>query len=74
MALPVLSGRDVIKALSKAGFNAVRQRWSHVIMVKEGAQPPIRITVPLHKAVKKGTLKAIISQSGLSTKEFLGLL
>jgi predicted RNA binding protein YcfA (HicA-like mRNA interferase family) len=74
MALPVLSGRDVIKALSKAGFNAVRQRGSHVIMVKEGAHPPIRITVPLHKTVKKGTLRAIISQSGLSPKEFLGLL
>jgi len=29
--LPRLSGKDVIKVLSKAGFLAVRQKGSHVI-------------------------------------------
>ena len=34
----------------------------------------IRITVPLHDPVKKGTLRAIISQSGLSVEEFIRLM
>ncbi|MDI6807325.1 MAG: type II toxin-antitoxin system HicA family toxin [Candidatus Aenigmarchaeota archaeon] len=32
--LPVLSGKKVIKALSKVGFQVVRQKGSHVILIK----------------------------------------
>ena len=73
MALPVVSGRDIIKALSKAGFKSVRQRGSHVIMIRMVDDAAIRITVPLHDPVKKGTLRAIISP-GLSVEEFIRLL
>ncbi len=33
MRLPNLSGKEVIKALSKEGFTAVRQKGSHVILI-----------------------------------------
>jgi len=36
--LPVLSGHEVIKALSKVGFISVRQKGSHAILVKENKE------------------------------------
>jgi predicted RNA binding protein YcfA (HicA-like mRNA interferase family) len=49
----------------------VRQKGSHRIYVKGN----IGITIPYHnKDLKKGTLRAIIKQSGLSVEEFLKLL
>ena len=53
--LPVLSGKEVIKALSKAGYQPMRQRGDHVILVKfiEGRKKAV--VVPYHKEVDKGT-------------------
>jgi len=69
--LPVLKPQEVIKVLKKAGFSFIRQKGSHRIYVKES----IGITVPFHnKDLKKGTLRHIIKQSGLSVEGFLKLL
>jgi predicted RNA binding protein YcfA (HicA-like mRNA interferase family) len=70
MKLPVVSGYDVIKALTKIGFEIKRRKGSHVVLQKEF----IVLTVPLHKTLKKGTLRAIIRQAGLTVEEFLELL
>ncbi len=72
--LPRLSGKDVIKALSKLGFISVRQRGSHVIMVKEVMESKVALVVPLHKEIDKGTLLEIIRQAQLKRDEFLKLL
>ena len=32
--LPVLSGLEVVKILSKAGWDIARQRGSHIVMIK----------------------------------------
>ena len=72
--LPVLSGREVIKALSKVGFIQQRQKGSHVILIKEGAEGKRGVVVPNHKDVDKGTLINIIRQAGLKRDEFLDLL
>lgn len=72
--LPVLSGHDVIKALSKNGFVSVRQKDSHVILVKENKEGKKITVVPLHKEIDKGTLLEIIRQAGLKREEFLALL
>ncbi|MBI3051853.1 type II toxin-antitoxin system HicA family toxin [Candidatus Woesearchaeota archaeon] len=74
MKLPRLSGPEVIKALSKAGFKAARQRGSHIILVKEIEGGRKAVVVPNHKEIDKGTLLEIIRQSGLTRTEFLGLL
>lgn len=34
--LPRLNGRDVVKAFTRAGWQMVRQRGSHMILVKNG--------------------------------------
>ena len=68
--LPLLSWRDVIKALTRAGFRVVRQKGSHLILVKDERIVP----VPKHKAIKRGLLQAIIVEAGLTREEFLQLL
>ncbi len=74
MKLPRLSGREVIKTLSKLGFRIARQKGSHIILVKESAKGKIGVVVPNHKEIDKGTLLEIIRQAGLTKDEFLELL
>ncbi|MGB9717824.1 MAG: type II toxin-antitoxin system HicA family toxin [Thermoproteota archaeon] len=69
--LPVVSGRDVIRALSKLGFYPVRQRGSHVFLRHEDGR---RTVVPLHEEINKTTLMDILNQIGLTKEEFLKLL
>ena len=72
--LPRLSGKEVIKALSKAGFQTARQKGSHVILVKRTEQGKKAVVVPNHKEIDIGTLIEIIRQAGLKREEFLELL
>jgi predicted RNA binding protein YcfA (HicA-like mRNA interferase family) len=46
-----------------------RHKGSHMILV--GTDPPCRVVVPAHKNVRVGTLRAIISQAGLTVEAFL---
>ncbi len=71
--LPLLSGKEVIKALSKIGYEIDHQKGSHIIL--RNVEPPYRrLTVPNHPEIAKGTLRAIIRQAGLTLEEFLKLL
>jgi len=70
--LPVVSGADCIKALEKVGFVVHRQRGSHITMVRR--TPPAQTTIPNHKELDRGTLRAVIRQAGLSVDEFVALL
>jgi len=72
--LPRISGKELIKILSKQGFKLIRQKGSHVIMIKETSERKITTVVPLHKEIDKGTLLEIIRQCGMKRDEFLSLL
>mgnify|MGYP001568945457 CR=1 FL=1 len=74
MKLPILSGRDVIKILSKQGFTVARQKGSHIILVKESREGKKGVVVPNHKEIDKGTLLEIIRQSGMTKEDFLRLI
>ena len=50
----------------------VRQAGSHVIMIRENYE--VTLSIPMHKAVKRGTLRGIIKDAGLSVEEFVRLL
>ncbi len=65
-----LKPKRVIKALEKAGFVVDHITGSHYILLKNN----LRTSVPFHKTVKTGTLKAILNQAGLSVEEFTELL
>ncbi len=71
--LPRVSGREVVKALRKIGYEHDRQRGSHIVL-RQTSEPHRRIVVPDHAEVAKGTLRAIIRQVGLTVDEFKSLL
>lgn len=69
--LPVLKPKEAVKVLIKVGFVKKRQTGSHLILAKGGKIIPI----PIHpKDLKKGVVRSIIKQSGLTIKEFTELL
>ncbi|MFA5263347.1 MAG: type II toxin-antitoxin system HicA family toxin [Opitutaceae bacterium] len=69
--LPNLSGRQAARAFQRDGWELARQRGSHMILVKENSIATL--SVPDHKEVAKGTLRALIRASGLSVDEFIVL-
>ena len=71
--LPRISGQKVVAALSKAGYDRDRQKGSHIVL-RQVAPPHRRVVVPDHDEVAKGTLRAIIKQTGLTVEEFKELL
>ena len=70
--LPVLSGKECVKALGKAGFAPVRQKGSHVILQRE--EPFCMVVVPNHAELDRGTVRSILRQAELTVDEFVGLL
>ncbi len=71
-SLPVLSGREVVRAFCNGDWRMARQRGSHMILIKEGN--PATLSIPDHKEVAKGTLRGLIRASGLTVDDFLELL
>lgn len=72
--LPVVSGQEVIKALSKAGFKVEGQRGSHVKMKKHAGNHVIVTIVPLHRVLDVGTLIGIMKQAEISREQLFELL
>lgn len=68
-ALPLLRPRDVILAFERLGWQVARQRSSHIIMTKHGAQATL--SIPDHEQVARGTLRALIAKAGLTVEGFL---
>ena len=69
--LPRLSGRSVVKAFSRDGWELVRQKGSHMVLVKEGSWATL--SVPDHREVAPGTLRSLIRASGLTVEAFVAL-
>ncbi|MGH8020493.1 MAG: type II toxin-antitoxin system HicA family toxin [Opitutaceae bacterium] len=69
--LPRLSGRAVVKAFGRDGWQLVRQKGSHMILVKDGSWATL--SVPDHREIAPGTLRSLIRASGLTVDEFLAL-
>ena len=70
--LPVVSGEQLIGALSKLGWVVVRQRGSHVRL--KHAERTLALVVPLHRELKRGTLAGILRDAGVDRNEFRRLL
>ncbi|MBI5122772.1 type II toxin-antitoxin system HicA family toxin [Candidatus Roizmanbacteria bacterium] len=70
--LPPMPYRVVIKKLRKLGFAFRRATGgSHEVWWSEEKRKTC--IVPHHKEVKSGTLKSIITQGGITEKEFLNV-
>jgi predicted RNA binding protein YcfA (HicA-like mRNA interferase family) len=67
-----ISGKDAVKAFQKAGWVVIGQVGSHVVMSKPGIR--VNLSVPQHRELSVGTLRALIRHAGMTVEEFLALL
>ena len=73
MKLPVVSGADAVRTFRKIGYELDDRHGSHILLRR--AEPPHRrLSVPNHKELAKGTLRALIREAGLTVEEFARLL
>ncbi len=72
--LPVVNGREIVKALKRAGFEKLRQRGSHVTLIRREDQRVVVVPVHGGRDVLPQTLRGILKQAGLTPDEFRQLL
>ncbi|MFZ1812305.1 MAG: type II toxin-antitoxin system HicA family toxin [Candidatus Saccharimonadales bacterium] len=66
-----ISGKRAVKILEENGFAVSRQRGSHVVLVKYDGKTKITTVVPLHKELKRGTIRSIAKLAQMSPTNFL---
>jgi predicted RNA binding protein YcfA (HicA-like mRNA interferase family) len=69
--LPSISGDDFVKAMRKIGYDWDHTEGSHMILLHSSRG---RLSVPRHKELGRGLLRALIRDAGLTREEFLTLL
>ncbi len=71
--LPVISGKEAVRAFEKDGWKIVRRAKSrHIIMKKEGMLTTL--SIPEHKVLDRGLLRALLRDAYISIKKFNELL
>lgn len=71
--LPVVKARELLAALQHLGFVVSHQLGSHMQLKHPDGR---RVTVPVHagKDIRRGTLRGIVNDIGLSVDEFVEAL
>ncbi len=69
--LPVISGDEFAKATRKIGYVWDHTEGSHMILLNPSGR---RLSVPRHRELGRGLLRALIHDAGLSREEFTKLL
>lgn len=64
-----ISGKQAVKVFKKIGWQVAGQVGSHVVMVKAGERA--NLSIPQHKELSIGTIRALIRSSGLDVDIFL---
>ena len=67
-----ISGKEAVRVFEKAGWQRVGQVGSHLVMTKPGVR--VNLSIPQHRELSVGTLRALIRCAGMSVDEFLALL
>jgi len=64
-----ISGKEAAKAFEKAGWIPLGQVGSHLVMVKPGVR--VNLSIPQHKELSVGTLRALIRHADMTVEDFL---
>lgn len=72
MKLPVVSGKECIKRLKKKGYILLHQEGSHMI-IRLSEPPHTKLSVPNHKELDRGLLRALIRDAKVTVEEFIAL-
>lgn len=68
------SGRQIVKALKRAGFYQVSQKGSHLKLRGFWKRKLQTVIVPLHREIAHGTFQSILEQADMSWEEFKGFV
>ena len=69
--LPVISGDDFVRAVARIGYVWDRTEGSHMILIGPGGR---HLSVPRHRELGRGLLRALIRDAGLTRREFMELM
>jgi predicted RNA binding protein YcfA (HicA-like mRNA interferase family) len=72
--LPRIEGRELVRALKKAGFVEVRQRGSHLHLYREADGKRTTIRIHAGRTIPLGTLGAVLRDIGIDAAELRALL
>lgn len=74
--MKIISGKTIIKILQKQGFMILRQKGSHVHLIKNIENKEFHVTVPVHanKDLNPFVMRSVIRQAGYSIEEFEKLI
>jgi predicted RNA binding protein YcfA (HicA-like mRNA interferase family) len=72
--IPIISGNQATKCFEKIGYQAVRQRGSHIRMRHKSDSSKKPLTIPRHRTLGKGLMRKLLRDAELSIEEFLKLL
>jgi predicted RNA binding protein YcfA (HicA-like mRNA interferase family) len=67
-----ISGKQAAKAFARAGWTAMGQVGSHLVMTKTGRKA--NLSIPQHRELKPVLLRALIRDSGMTVEEFIAML
>ena len=67
-----ISGKDAVKAFHRAGWEKIGQVGSHLVMSKPNIR--VNLSIPQHKELAPGTLRALIRNADITVEGFLELL
>ena len=74
MKLPVISGKEAVKAFEKLGYAPVRQKGSHIRMKHLSIASKTPISIPNHKVLGKGLLRKLLRDADITLEEFIKVI
>ena len=66
-----ISGKQTAKAFKKLGWEKMGQVGSHLVMTRDGYRA--NLSIPQHKELSVGTLRALIRNAEITVDEFLDI-
>lgn len=72
--VPALNYDRIVAALQRDGWVVVRQRGSHIRLQKHLRDKTLKLTLPMHKPVKRSTLSHVLKQANMTVEDLNRLL
>ena len=69
--LPVVSGAEAVRRFERVGWAVARRKGSHVMPTHPGVRATL--SIPQHRELDRGLLRALIRAAGMTVEEFAGL-
>ena len=74
MKLPVISGKEAVKAFEKLGYAPVRQKGSHIRMKYLSNVSKTPLSIPNHKVLGKGLLKKLLRDADITVEQLMKVI